>query len=41
MDDRTSRTYSDLVALLVAAVIVLIMITITEAAAIDHWAAMR
>jgi Tfp pilus assembly protein PilX len=34
MADQPSRTYSDLIALLVAAVIMLIMISITEAAAI-------
>jgi len=33
MADQPSRTYSDLIALLVAAVIMLIMISITEAAA--------
>jgi hypothetical protein len=32
MDDRTNRTYSDLVALLAAAVILFFMIAITEAA---------
>jgi hypothetical protein len=33
MADQPSRTYSDLIALLAAAVIMLIMISITEAAA--------
>ncbi len=33
MADQPSRTYSDLIALFVAAVILLIMISITEAAA--------